>query len=274
MLVLAAALAELQMAPGKSLPLSLLKPDIQTNSTTGASTDSLVALMRVLFIIGWALIPFYVIYLIISPEARKRFIRDILTLLPIAIILWFFLKEPAGDRMVQNFEFNLPQDVPTQVPSEQVMPQFTANPPDWVVTATTVGLALLATAIFLGIIYFIWRARRERRKERPLQRMADDAQAAINAIRAGGDLRDVIIRCYTDMNKALSEYRNIIRGRGMTPHEFELLLQERGLPMEPIHQLTMLFEQVRYGAYKPGRQEERIALSSLTAIVSACRRVR
>ena len=60
----------------------------------------------------------------------------------------------------------------------------------------------------------------------------------------------------------------------MTPHEFERILQERGLPRGPVHDLTQLFEQVRYGGYNPGRQEERVAVSSLSAIVTACQRSR
>jgi hypothetical protein len=76
------------------------------------------------------------------------------------------------------------------------------------------------------------------------------------------------------MLQAVEEYKNIRRDRDMTPHEFELALERRGLPREPIHQLTELFEQVRYGGQVPGRAEERLAVSSLSAIVSACQRTR
>jgi hypothetical protein len=58
----------------------------------------------------------------------------------------------------------------------------------------------------------------------------------------------------------------------MTTHEFEEILQGKGLPDEPIHQLTLLFEDVRYGNLNPGEADETRAISSLGAIVSALRR--
>ncbi len=42
----------------------------------------------------------------------------------------------------------------------------------------------------------------------------------------------------------------------MTPHEFEQQLQRAGLPAEPVHDLTHLFEEARYGGAGdgPGRR--------------------
>jgi hypothetical protein len=74
------------------------------------------------------------------------------------------------------------------------------------------------------------------------------------------------------MIHALETYRNIHRDRYMTPHEFEAYLEGRGLPREPVRQLTALFEQVRYGGVRPGRADERTAISSLEAIVAACQK--
>jgi hypothetical protein len=60
----------------------------------------------------------------------------------------------------------------------------------------------------------------------------------------------------------------------MTPSEFEQALQGKGLPREPVHQLTHLFEEVRYGARQVGEREERQAIDSLSAIVAACTRAK
>jgi hypothetical protein len=57
----------------------------------------------------------------------------------------------------------------------------------------------------------------------------------------------------------------------MTTQEFEKLLQGKGLPDEPIHQLTLLFEEVRYGNIAPGEGDETRAISSLRTVVSALR---
>jgi hypothetical protein len=67
----------------------------------------------------------------------------------------------------------------------------------------------------------------------------------------------------------LSEQRNIQRPSHMTPREFETALAGQGLPRDPVQQLTRLFEDVRYGTRQPGEREERLALDSLAAIVSA-----
>jgi hypothetical protein len=119
----------------------------------------------------------------------------------------------------------------------------------------------------------VWR-RTRRKEELPLEKIERRAQDAIDELAAGGDLREVIQRCYFRMIDALHEYRNIDRERDVTPHEFELILQRHGLPPDPVHQLTDLFERVRYGAHRPGRQDEQLAVSSLSAIVAACQRAR
>ena len=38
----------------------------------------------------------------------------------------------------------------------------------------------------------------------------------------------------------------------MTAREFEALLEKRGVPNPPVHQLTALFEVARYAAQAPG----------------------
>jgi hypothetical protein len=42
----------------------------------------------------------------------------------------------------------------------------------------------------------------------------------------------------------------------MTTGEFENLLETAGLPHDPIHQLTQLFDAVRYGNWKPNPADE------------------
>jgi hypothetical protein len=56
----------------------------------------------------------------------------------------------------------------------------------------------------------------------------------------------------------------------MTAREFQRRLGRIGIPEEPVAQLTKLFESVRYGSKETGPEEERLALRSLSAIVSAC----
>jgi hypothetical protein len=113
-------------------------------------------------------------------------------------------------------------------------------------------------------------SRRQPRTPSAMQSLADEAQSAINAIQAGGPLEETIARCYRDMCNVLQQERGIARGIAMTPSEFEQVLQDKGMPAQAVHQLTHLFEQIRYGSQPAGPREEQLAIESLTAIVAAC----
>jgi len=117
---------------------------------------------------------------------------------------------------------------------------------------------------------FGWRLwHNRRRSEETLDLLAREARSAVEALRSGGDIRNVIIRCYFEMVQVLNRQRGITRKEGMTPREFERRLFELGLPVEPVTKLTRLFESVRYGAKDLGEVEERQALAYLEAIVQA-----
>jgi len=70
----------------------------------------------------------------------------------------------------------------------------------------------------------------------------------------------------------LQEEYGLERGEAMTAREFERLLQGRGIPYEPVHQLTRLFEAARYGSRTPGPDEEQRAVECLSAIVQYSRK--
>jgi hypothetical protein len=95
-------------------------------------------------------------------------------------------------------------------------------------------------------------------------------QESLLKIHEGADLKDIIVRCYYEMEQALMKERGITRNRDMTPREFESILCNSGLPIEPLFQLTSLFEEIRYGNRAPGELEKRDAIRCLTAIIKAC----
>jgi hypothetical protein len=57
----------------------------------------------------------------------------------------------------------------------------------------------------------------------------------------------------------------------MTTGEFENVLETAGIPHDPIHQLTRLFEAVRYGNWQPNLADEQTALQCLEAIMLSSR---
>ena len=83
----------------------------------------------------------------------------------------------------------------------------------------------------------------------------------------GLDLKDVIVKCYRQMSLALEKEQGIERKDFMTTREFENLLEAAGIPHDPIHQLTQLFEAVRYGNWQPNPMDEQKAIHCLQAIM-------
>lgn len=274
LLVLAASLNTLQFREGKPLPMGRVAPDLLQGSDSNG-LGWMLAVLRGMLILMWVLVPFYVIYLIISKEARKRLLRDILLMLPILIML-YLLSNGMNERKEEEDSGNMfgNQAFPEQEfqPREPVtLPEF-QPPAPWVTTLTSLVLAVATVALVSFAVFIIWR-RRHKKEDAPLRKIEMEAQEAIDSLDAGGDLREVIQRCYLQMVVAMREYRMIQRNQDVTPHEFEQVLARQGLPFEPVHELTDLFERVRYGGYQPGRPEEMVAKSSLSAIISACKRI-
>jgi hypothetical protein len=137
--------------------------------------------------------------------------------------------------------------------------------PAWVIWAA--GIALGAVVVLVSA----WMILARRRRALPLSWEMEVARAR-QALLDGGDLREVIIRCYTRMAEALQEERKIERQASMTTGEFEALLAEKGLPREPVRQLTRLFESARYSPREPASGEEQSAIACLGSILEHCRR--
>ena len=72
-------------------------------------------------------------------------------------------------------------------------------------------------------------------------------------------------------SRILRDARGIERSRTMTPAEFQAELVRRGLPANPVANLTRLFEQVRYGRQTVGEAEQKRATENLAAVVEYCR---
>ncbi len=263
---LAAGLSQLELRPGEALPQILEESQPRGSFVGLPGGDWILFILRVAYFVGLVLMPFFIIYLILNPEARKRFFRDLLRVGAFVLILYFasnFLRSLSKEGQKEGLG-GVPQ-APPQLPGGEAL-RFTPQTPPWLVLAVSALLALLLTAL-VGLA--LWLFFRRKASEPPLKRIAEEAQVALEAIRAGGDLKNIILRCYAEMSRVLHEQRNIQRPQYMTPHEFEAALEGRGLPPEPVRTLTRLFEEVRYGTKLPGEWEERQALDSLAAIVTA-----
>lgn len=274
LILLSISLTGLELGSGNPFSFRRVAPSLVDEGVSPGFMRNFLIVFRVLMILGWVLLPIYIIMLVISKDERKRFLRFLATISPFIILLYILASNQASRDAAEDLTPRLFGDAASEelVPTPIPPPEFTP-PPSWVTSITTIAIALVISLLLIGIFYAIWRRSQERLKLRePLKKVERQAQAALDTIRAGGDLSEAILRCYLQMVETLKEYRGIYRDQDMTPHEFEIFLGRHGVPDEPVHHLTRLFEEVRYGAIKPGRKEEQVAIASLSAIVSACQR--
>lgn len=273
MLGLSIGLTGLPLQPGSLLPFSgsLGFGPYQFPDIPGG--EAVLQAIRLIYIIALVVLPFMMIYLIISPSARRQFLKFLARSLPFVIGLYLFTV------MIKRLQGNQAGDNPLLLGGSGDQPGLPGlaapaaaipEPSDTAIVLITVSISLVMVAIIGWALFMIWR--KNHLDQSPNRRIARQAQSALDDLRAGGDLKSTIIRCYYQMSAVLNEQRGLLRSQAMTPHEFEQFLTANGLPGEPIHQLTHLFEEVRYGDLAAGAPEEQAALSSLSAIIEACGR--
>jgi hypothetical protein len=200
-------------------------------------------------------------------------------ILLITILIWLYAVSripapgvPGGQAEVQDLGAKPPGitgNAEAESVADEAVQEFAPSPPPWSPLLISLLLAGLAAG-FAGLLYFYFRGRRET-PDTSLDRLGEEVQEAVEALHAGGDVKDIIIRLYQQMAQILEDERGIQRGTAMTPEEFEGSLIRLGFPAEPVHTLTWLFEQVRYGAQWLGEAEQRQAQGSLGAIIAHCR---
>jgi hypothetical protein len=256
--LLSAGIAELELARsdfhsiapqegGSDSPQSIA--DILDEPTSAANVFfSLVLLVALLISI---------IHFILSPDARRRVIQRFLRLTFVIFALYVISTRLSG-------RLNLDQQAPESGNSGEflVLPaeEIAANLPPWVSFAVSLVLA----GLLIAIGWMVWR--RSQRQPSTLDLLTGEAQSALQELRSGADFKNTIIHCYYQMCAILDRDRGIHRRESMTAREFEQHLTILGLPVEPVNQLTRLFEKARYGANAPDPQDELAARHCLSAI--------
>lgn len=275
-MILAAGLPGLQLQPGQALPIgALLLALRQMQSPYGALWSLPFDPIRLIAALLWLALITTVVLFIFSPAARREILKRAIIYLIWGLIFYGLLQlispmlslpPPAaetangGDAL-----FGAADGEPLPTP-----PQFVVDPPGWL----TALVSVLCVAAPLALGWLTWRLLHPppspglAEAEASPAALAESARVALDALQAGEDVQDTILRCYRDMSRTLSRSRNLHRPQGMTPREFEQYLAEHGLHSDDIGRLTRLFEQVRYGGKTPGRRAEREAVDCLSAIVT------
>ena len=149
--------------------------------------------------------------------------------------------------------------IPTPTPQPVVTSPLGSAPP---LLLWLVGVGLLGITVLAAVWMFT-----PSRQAHPLELLGLEAERARQALVDGQGLKDVIMHCYRQMSLAMKQEKGIEREDFMTTGEFETVLESAGIPHEPVHQLTRLFEAVRYGHWQPGAEDEQHAIKSLEAIM-------
>jgi hypothetical protein len=194
-------------------------------------------------------------------RANLKIILQFATVLAVLIILVYLLPgvtpdksayitdESAGTAVVPSFEYPV---APLGQPP-QILIQF----------------VIISIVLGMGLLIFIVTKRRLGSNKFEVE-FLQPAEDAVDALQAGMALRNVIIRCYLQMTHAIQEAQGIERNDMMTAREFEGWLEQKGFPSVPVHQLTSLFEKVRYSRQPTSFDDERIATESLNEIIQFC----
>ena len=159
-----------------------------------------------------------------------------------------------------------PLGIAVSTPEPVVTSPLGAAPPSllWLV-----GIVLFVSSVLVLVWIF-----KSSQQASAMDLVGLEAAKARQALKTGGHLKEVIIHCYIQMSLALKQERGIERKDFMTTGEFEHLLETAGVPHEPIHQLTSLFDAVRYGNWQPNPVDEQKAIQCLEAIMLYSRAAR
>lgn len=274
LVLLAAGLSQLELLPGSAPPRVRATAEPEAGPPPLLRDELMNAIFVVLVILTVFLVGFVVLYLVFFADPKKRL------LVALGLLLWFLLlylisqATPQAPQQAQAPAAPSPEATPLPAPtllpeSEVAGVEPDIHPPAWLVWLAAISLALLALGLLAAIAWLVWY--RARGAARPLEELAREAEWALDALEAGADVHDTIVRCYLQMNEVLNRQWGIARRQAMTPREFERGLRATGLPPEPVASLTRLFEKVRYGARTPDEGEERQAITCLEAIIQACR---
>ncbi len=203
---------------------------------------------------------FRVLYEFITRLDWKRLLWSTVLLIVLLAALMFIPAPPTA--LPVTGEPAILESIP-----EGEIPVSPLGEPPQLLVRLILGILVLAVLSFLAWL-FLRRTRPTAARDPILQ----EAETAVNAMRAGMAFNTVILRCYLHMSRILQEEQGIKRKATMTAREFMYLLQERGVSAAPVRQLTLLFEAARYGALQATKSDEQIGIACLQEIVRDCRR--
>lgn len=262
LLLLAAGVSQLEFQLGHLYDFVFRRPIENSTAMPTVSTQA-TWLQVLLSMITVGLFVALLIGLLVSGKLRREVLFRVLMV--IAVVIFISMLNDTLSALPQPEELASQKQEAVAIadtPDLPDLPSYEPDPPDWLVWLASIAVAG-------GASWFVWRWLEQRKQVPELSsQLADEASSALRDLEAGGNLADIVLRCYREMTCLLSEQQGQSRDEAMTPREFELHLAQAGIRDEHIRQLTRLFERVRYGPAKADPQQEREATECLQAIVA------
>jgi hypothetical protein len=264
-MMIAASLPQLELLPGMPLPRVndgqvVAAPAAEEPPFPVISINKFAVILVILVFTGTVLYWTYQLLRGATWKSVSESLRSILIAGAIFFVFFFLII------LLPRSSGNLPAELPPPTPEPVVTSPLGSVP---IPLLWLVGIGLFAISVLVGVWIFT-----SSRPARPIDLVGLEAEKAWRALNTGSDLKDVIITCYREMSLALKNGRGIEREASMTTGEFEISLEAAGIPHEPIHQLTRLFDAVRYGDWQPGPAEKQKAIQCLEAIMLYSRNAR
>jgi len=259
MILLASSVGHLEFKPG--LPIPGADPAIVSSNTINAAYPTSVgspfrlvsqAVLSLLFTVSLIALLVH----LVKRSNPKRILQFVLGA-AIPLVLIFLIRWTAPE-----------ESKPAIVEAQRVQPPASLTYEIAPIGAPPAILYLIVGIVlaFAVIVLLTWLFLTTYRRAIPTDPISREAETALEAIQSGQDLRNVIIRCYLQMMQIVRDEHGIERRESVTPREFERLLSARGIPDQPIRELTRLFEKARYGNRASEHQDEMDAVNCLSAI--------
>lgn len=268
-LFLSSTLSQLQLGQGEETGLVALFQNTFTregytpwNSGLDEGDSRVPSWILALF---WGSIVICLLYAVISPAYRKALIATTLAMVLLAYVL-MRIQENQAEREVEAVAGppqagDLGEAMALPPPPEPA--PWVNDPPPWISIVMGVG----GTLVIGWAGYTLWQ--RYQAMGSPQQQIVQQATDAIQQLDAGQDIADIISHCYVSMVQTMEQHQRIRRSDAMTPREFETHLRKAGLHSHHVHQLSQLFERVRFGDKPAGERDRQYARDCLAQIVEA-----
>lgn len=252
------------IVPGETPTPDFTLEDVNSGRRTFLNIPLLDAISAYVKFVFWGLIPISFFVFIFAPGSRWRRILVILMTLTgviTAVNLLRNFRAELGSSILGEME-SFPAEVQEGTP---IVAPTTSEPGQ----TLSLLISFILSVLVLTAGWLIWRWWKS--KTPPRKAMAHEVDLAVQEINSGADLTQTVLQVYYRMNEILAEKAGINRQQAMTPREFELSLEDSGIPYQQVKLLTRLFEKARYGGMNLGEDSRKMALECLRIISSSLR---